>query len=78
MSDETEDWNRHKERVFLELQMLRDDLAKERDRNHALKNSVNQKLLELNIELAKLQMKSGMWGAASGILGALCVYMLRK
>jgi hypothetical protein len=78
MSDNVDDWDRHKEKVFFQLKTFSEDIEKIRDDNHFLKLTFNQKLLELSIELAKLQIKSTIWGAAAGVLGALSVYMLRK
>lgn len=58
------DWNEYK-RVVIETDRLQDIKNKE---SHKTEEKILETLTDIQVQIGKLQVKSGLWGALSGIV----------
>lgn len=75
MSDDS--WLEHKGVIFTELQRLRQDLEKLYNEVKDSHGNLVKTQNKINVSIAKLQVKTGFWGFAAGLIGGL-IWYLRK
>jgi len=75
VENDDKSWGRYKIYVIETLRRLRKEVDKIREK---IEDDIVPKLNELEREITKLQVKSGVWGLLAGLLGVVIAMLIKS
>lgn len=66
-------WNEYKRLILSELERISDSLS---DIDEKMDNKIINEVAKLQVEIAMLKVKSGIWGALAGVIAAISILLL--
>lgn len=73
----TSPWSRYQEFVLAEIRRLGEDLQKHYDWEQEKHDAISKQFTDTRIEIAKLTVKSGMWGAIAGMIPVAVLILIQ-
>ena len=75
---ETNNWGRERALVLEEIKRLRENHEKVENKIEVLLDRLHKDTTSIRVEVAKLQVKAGIWGALAGVITALVAVLMNK